>query len=151
MRIVLTTLSSLLKKIRYNYSLSVISVIGFFLLLAETAVLPWYTAFIKSGSHQVYLLSFHILFALSMPAMKKIKIKNISICLIYGVIFGLLISATSILIMGIVEGGISVWINSLKHHGSHTLGVLLFGPFVLGAWLVGALILLSIKLLYIDE
>ena len=86
-----------------------------------------------------------------MPAMKKIKIKNISICLIYGVIFGLLISATSILIMGIVEGGISVWINSLKHHGSHTLGVLLFGPFVLGAWLVGALILLSIKLLYIDE
>ncbi len=140
----------MLNIIRKSQTLLCLTVTGLCLILANTIGNSWFKAFIKSGDHRAYLFIFFSLMALMLlllfPYFKKARPW---ICLLLGGGVGYLTGFISVFLFGILQSGVSVWVESYISYGINALWAIFWGATVTGSWLIGAVLFYFSRKLYI--
>ncbi len=140
----------MLEKLRKNQVLLCLTVVGVFFILAETIGISWFKAFIKSGDHRTYVLIYFslmgLLLLLLFPYLKK---KPIWICCLTGIFIGYIVGFISVFLLGILQNGISVWLESYNHYGANVFFTIFWGATITGSWLIGAIMFYLSRRLYI--
>ena len=145
----MTTATDVLRFVRGRYNLVVLFTTLLFFGFSETIGISWIKAFIKSGNHQTYLISFYVAMYLGCLILSRLcKSKSGWLILVIGFMLGYIASVISIFLLGIIEGGFSRWIDSYLYFGQQLLGVFIWGPLITGGWLIGTFFLATIKTAY---
>ena len=140
----------MLEKVRKNYILLCIIVVGVLFVIAETIGIFWFKAYIKAGDHRAYVLMYFgligFLLILFFPFIKR---KPAWVCCLTGLFMGYIAGFISVFLLGILQNGIGVWLESYDHYGFKVFGAIIWGATITGSWIIGVMIFYLSRKLYI--
>ena len=140
----------MLDKLRKNQVLLCLTVVGAFFILAETIGISWFKAFIKSGDHRVYvLIYFSLMGVLTLLLFPYLKKKPIWACWLVGALVGYVAGFMSIFLLGVLQNGVSVWLESYGYYGASIFFAVFWGAIITGGWLIGAIMFYLLRSLYV--